>query len=50
VGIGCAAHIAHSCLHRPVDVLCTDTEVLAMKMHKYFYVSTVEILLDFVEC
>jgi hypothetical protein len=50
VGIGCAAHIVHSCLQRAVDVLHTVIEVFAVKIHKYFHVSTVEILVNFMEC
>ena len=43
VGIGCGAHIVHTCLQTAVDVLPIEVEALVVKIYKYFYIYTVRV-------
>ena len=43
VGVGCAAHICHNCLHHAVDVFPIDVEVIVVKIYKFFYIYTVRV-------
>ncbi|CAH1971283.1 unnamed protein product [Acanthoscelides obtectus] len=43
IGIGCVAHIFNNCLQNATDVLPIDVEVIAVKIFKHFYISTVRV-------
>jgi hypothetical protein len=54
LGVGCSAHIAHNSIQTACDSLPLDTEVIVIKIYKYFHLYTVRLtkrkqLCEFVE-